>query len=1031
MAKALTFQEMIMHLSHFWAEQGCLIWQPYNVQVGAGTMNPATFLRVLGPEPWRVAYVEPSIRPDDSRYGRNPNRWQQHYQFQVILKPDPGNPQELYMESLRALGINSLEHDIRFVEDDWETPALGAWGLGWEVWLDGQEITQFTYFQQAGGFALDPVSVEITYGLERLLLPLQGVGSFVELEWAEGISYGEVLLESEVEHSRYNLDHADIELLRRQFAIYEEEAANCLQVGLTIPAYDYVLKCSHTFNLLDSRGAIGVTERQGYFARMRELARQVAESYLAERERLGYPLLRRVPAPAKRKEKRPWPEVEGPEDLLFEVGVEELPVADLDGALLQLMDFVPKRLEEVRLEHGQVEVHGTPRRLVVYVRDVAPKQRDEEVIQRGPPRSAAYDQEGKPTQAALGFARGQGVGIEDLEVQEFQGREYVVARKLERGRPSPQILAEALPELLASLQFRSTMRWNESGVAFLRPIRWLVALLGKGIIPFEYAGVSTGRTTRGLRPRGSPEIDIAEAKSYFKIMKDIDIVVDFWERHDTIRDQVEKLAGEVGGEVPEDLELALLREVANLVEWPAMLRGEFHPRYLALPQPVLITVMREHQRYFPVMRDGKLLPYFLAVCNGEREDMEPIRAGNEDVLAARFADAEFFYQTDTRQPLEAFVPKLAGLTFQERLGSVLDKVKRMREALGALALLAGASEEDERIADRAMELCKADLATQMVMEFTSLQGVMGRIYALASGEDPQVAQAIYEHYLPRASGDELPESLPGILVGLADRLATLAGLFALGLIPSGSADPWALRRTALGLVQILVGRELDFSLKEALWATVQDLPFWETEIDTSKGEARLKLTPGAKEHLEELVTFITERLRNWLLEEGFRHDIVEAVLAEEADNPYRAWRAAEEANRWTDSDDFGPLLTAYARTARIVTYAQARDLAPQAENWPLVPEALMEPASQTLYKTYTEARKEVEKAKGVDELFQAMLPLVEPINTFFDEVLVVAQEESLLCQPEEVARRHNLLALLQRIKELTKGFIDLSKVEGY
>ena len=294
MSKPLTFQEAIMRLERFWAEHGCLIWQPYSEKVGAGTMNPATVLRVLGPEPWNVGYVEPSYRPDDGRYGENPNRMQLHYQYQVILKPDPGNPQELYLESLEALGLNRREHDIRFVEDNWESPALGAWGLGWEVWCDGQEITQFTYFQQAGGFALDPVAVEITYGLERLMIPIQGVRSVWEINWDGDHTYGEILLRSEVEHCIYDFEQADVERLVALYNLYEAEARSALERRLVIPAHDYVLKCSHTFNVLDARGAIGVTERARYFARMRDLSREVAKAYLKQREEMGFPWMRKM-----------------------------------------------------------------------------------------------------------------------------------------------------------------------------------------------------------------------------------------------------------------------------------------------------------------------------------------------------------------------------------------------------------------------------------------------------------------------------------------------------------------------------------------------------------------------------------------------------------------------------------------------------------------------------------------------------------------------------------------------------------------
>ncbi|AOQ23268.1 Glycine--tRNA ligase alpha subunit [Moorella thermoacetica] len=288
----MNFQELIMTLQRFWAEQNCVIQQPYDLEKGAGTMNPATFLRVLGPEPWRVAYVEPSRRPTDGRYGENPNRLQHYYQYQVILKPSPDNVQDLYLQSLEAMGINPLEHDIRFVEDNWESPTLGAWGLGWEVWLDGMEITQFTYFQQCGGFDCHPVSAEITYGLERLAMYIQQVNSVYDIEWVDGITYGDIHHQTEVDYSHYNFTFADTAMLFNLFNAYEAEAMRVVEQGLVQPAYDYTLKCSHTFNLLDARGAISVTERTAYISRVRHLARLCAAAYLEQRQKLGYPLLK-------------------------------------------------------------------------------------------------------------------------------------------------------------------------------------------------------------------------------------------------------------------------------------------------------------------------------------------------------------------------------------------------------------------------------------------------------------------------------------------------------------------------------------------------------------------------------------------------------------------------------------------------------------------------------------------------------------------------------------------------------------------
>ena len=1018
MGKSLTFQEAILRLNQFWADQGCLIWQPYNVQVGAGTMNPATVLRVLGPEPWNVAYVEPSVRPADGRYGENPNRWQQWYQYQVILKPDPGNPQEIYLDSLEALGINRRQHDIRFVEDNWESPALGAWGLGWEVWLDGQEITQFTYFQQAGGFALDPVAVEITYGLERVMLPLQDVRGFTEIEWLDGLTYGDVFLKSEIEHCIYNFEQADVGRLTQLYSLYEAEAENALERGLVIPAHDYVLKCSHTFNVLDARGAIGVTERARYFARMRELARAVAEAFVKQREEMGFPLLAREQRSRGAEEQGS----KGAEPLrpcslaalLLEIGTEELPAGDLDSAIAQLEERTPKLLAEARLEHGRIRVTGTPRRLVVYVEDLAPRQRDEERLVKGPPAKVAFDQEGRPTKAAQGFAKSQGVAVESLEVRDLDGGQYVVAIRVEKGRSAAEVLVTLLPDLIAGLRFPLSMRWNDTNVAFSRPIRWLVALLGDTTIPFEYAGVNSGRTSRGLRPLRSPEIVIQRAEDYFALMEANSIVVDVEKRRQMIRQQADKLAAEVGGQIPDDP--ALLDEVTNLVECPTALLGSFDPEYLKLPPEVLITVMKKHQRYFPVARQRgtestrqqgqrrlvdseliDLLPYFIAVCNGDDQHLDIVRHGNEEVLRARFADADFFYQSDTRMTLEEFLPRLDTLTFQEQLGSVLDKTKRLEKLTSRLSLMLGLSEMETATAMRAAHLCKTDLATQMVVELTSLQGEMGREYALRSGEEPAVAQAIFEHYLPRFAGDELPETRPGIVVGLADRLDSLVGLFAVDLKPSGSADPYGLRRAALGIVQVLAGAGISFDLREGL----------------REAAALLPVAADDKAQTETLA-FIVQRLRVWLLDQAFRYDLVDAVLAERGHDPCLAYQTVQEFVPWVECDDWMNLLNAYGRCVRIV-----RGLETEFE---LRPGQFVEPSTRRLYQAYVSCREQLGPQSSIDQLFTAFKPMVKPINTFFDDVLVMAEDRSL---------RENRLALLQRIAALTRGIVDLTRVEGF
>ncbi|MBN1657138.1 MAG: glycine--tRNA ligase subunit beta [Anaerolineae bacterium] len=1007
MSQPLSFQQVIMHLEQYWADRGCLIWQPYSEKVGAGTNNPGTTLRVLGPEPWNVAYVEPSYRPDDGRYAENPNRMQMHTQYQVILKPDPGNPQELYLGSLEAIGIDMREHDVRFVEDKWESPVLGSWGLGWEVWLDGQEISQYTYFQQAGGLTLDPVAVELTYGLERIVMYLQKVRSVWEINWDGLHTYGDIYMRPEVEHCTYNFELADVERVTRMYDLSEAEARAAIARGLVIPAYDHILRCSHFFNVLDARGAIGVTERAAYFARMRDLSREVARLYVAQREEMGFPFMKAATDNALRaaEETSEGTAVEpshqeppGRSALLLEIGTEELPVGDLALALTQLGRAVPEMLAEARLEYESVRVVGTPRRQAVLVQGLVARQADRTAEVQGPPAKVAYDADGHPTRAAEGFARKQGLPVENLRIVTEDDKSYVVATVTEAGRPAADVLAEALPALVAGLRFPRAIRWNQTNVAFSRPIRWFVALLGNTAIPFEYAGIHSGRTTRGIRPYGSPAIRLDTADDYLPAMAAHHVVVDLDERRESVRTQVAALAASVGGSVPDDP--ALLEEVTNLIEYPTAVLGQFEPEYLALPSDVLITVMKKHQRFFPIVDDagdGRLLPYFIAVRNGDDEHLDVVRQGYEDVIRARFADAKFFYENDVRQPLDAFLPRLDTLTFQQNLGSMLDKSRRLEALAPTVARALDLDADAIAFTRRAAQLAKADLATQLVVEFTSLQGLMGSHYSTLSGEERAVSTAIFEHYLPRFAGDEVPESGPGLALGLADRVDSLVGLFAAGLAPTGSADPYQLRRAALGIVESLIERQASLDLRSLM----------------AEAAALMPLSVGAQV-LDEVAAFVAERLRGWLRDRGFRHDVVDAILAARAHDPYAAYRAAGQLTAWVERDDWADLLNAYGRCIRIVRDRPERD--------EFRPGVDADPSTVALRHAYDTARTQVHPDSDVDRLLTAIHPMIPAINRFFDDVLVMHDDEAL---------RRARLGLLFDIWALSDGIVDLTRLEGF
>ncbi|HEY9075868.1 MAG TPA: glycine--tRNA ligase subunit beta [Anaerolineaceae bacterium] len=1000
MTQPMDFQTIIFTLQRYWADQGCLIWQPYYNQVGAGTMNPATVLRVLGPEPWNVAYVEPSVRPDDGRYGENPNRLQQHYQFQVILKPDPGNPQELYLRSLMALGIDPKQHDIRFVEDNWESPALGAWGLGWEVWLDGQEITQYTYFQQAGGQVLNPVSVELTYGIERIAMTLQRVRHFRDLRWNSQHTYGDVNLQGEQEHSRYYFDVADVNRLQKMYELFEQEAESALAAGLVLPAHDYILKCSHTFNVLDSRGAIGVTERQALFGRMRDLSRRVSEAYLADRQRQGYPWLPQETGTATQKPGIPAPkptlEVNTPQDFLLEIGVEELPAADLDSALFQLNERIPLLLNELNLAHGAIRIFGTPRRLVVFIEKLAARQPDRELVIKGPPADRAFDQLGAATKAGEGFARSRGVALADLQVREIDGGRYACALVHETGKPAVNVLAEALPGVVAGIRFEKSMRWNESQVAFSRPIRWLLALFGETVIPFEYAGLIADRRTRGLRFQEPETCDARNPADYFQFLAGQGILLDPAERKAAIARQVEHLSRQAGGSG--EVNPALLDEVNNLVEAPTAFLGTFDPSHLELPSEVLISVMKKHQRYFPVQTvAGKLLPCFIGVRNGDQYALNVVTDGNEQVVRARFADASFFVREDLQHPLEFYLPKLGTLTFQVKLGSMLDKARRVEKLVEKLAAMLHFPIEDIQTARRAASLCKADLVTHMVIEMTSLQGIMGKYYALKSGEAEAVADAIYEHYLPRFAGDDLPKANAGLLVGIADRLDTLAGLFAAGLAPTGTKDPFAQRRAALGLVQVLIERGLDFDLQRGLALAAEALP--------------IAPTPESQ---NACLDFIVGRMRTYLLDQGFRYDIVEALITAQGTNPAGVGRGVQDLAKWVAKPEWSTILPAYARCVRITREFK--------EKFSVQPGRFIDPVEKDLYNYLLNLEDATIRPGSVNDLLERFTGIIPVINSFFNAVLVMDNDPAV---------RANRLGLLQRVAALAYGTVDLSVLEGF
>src|SRR5258706_333295 len=703
-ARPRTFQDLIFALQRYWSAEGCVVLQPYDMEVGAGTFHTATFLRAIGPEPWAAAYVQPSRRPTDGRYGDNPFRLQHYYQFQVLLKPAPLDILDRYLGSLAALGLDPLVNDVRFVEDNWESPTLGAWGLGWEVWLNGMEITQFTYFQQVGGLDCRPVSGELTYGLERLAMDLQGVESIFDILWTDGpqgrVTYGDVFHQNEAEQSAYNFEHADIAVLFRHFDDHE------------------------------LRGGIGA------------------------------------------------------------------------------------RLPRASLRHGAIESFATPRRLAVRVRRLAAAQPDQEIRRRGPPLKAAYDEAGAPTRAAQAFAASCGVELAALgRERDDKNIEYLWFAGRRAGASVQSLLPGIVAEALEALPIPKRMRWGTSEAQFVRPVHWLVMLYGHEIVPATILDTVAGRSTRGHRFHAPRELLLRAPASYEgALLKRGKVIAGFAGRRERVRVQLLATAAQLGGQAL--IDAALLEEVTALVEWPVAVAGRYEERFLQLPREVLLATLQDHQRYFAVQSGAAaLLPWFITIANIESRDVSVVRAGNERVVRPRLADAALFLDQDLRTPLAARIALLARVSYHAQLGSLGDQGGRIPALAQALASSCGA---DPGLAVHAAKLCKCDLLTSMVGEFPELQGVMCGYYAAADGEEAEVASAIREHYLPRGAGDLLPATPTGKTLALADRLDTLAGSFAIGQKPSGTPDPFGLRRAAIGLVRLALELKVDFDLRALL-----------------------------------------------------------------------------------------------------------------------------------------------------------------------------------------------------------------------
>lgn len=689
--------------------------------------------------------------------------------------------------------------------------------------------------------------------------------------------------------------------------------------------------------------------------------------------------------------------------LLLEIGSEEIPAGYIQPALDALTSNLLQKLTDARLGHGEAKVYATPRRLSILVEDVADKQTSitEDLV--GPPESVGFDADGNPTVAAEKFAEKAGVSLKSLKVKKTEKGWYLYVRKMQKGLAAKTVLSKILPDVIKAIPFPKTMRWGDLSLVYTRPIHWIVALLGGQIISFTMENIKSGRYTFGHRFLSSGKISIGHPDEYLEKLRDAYVWADIKERKQGVEQQIAQQAANCKGKVLFDPEL--VDTVVNLIEYPAPVTGTFEEKYLKLPPQILITAMREHQKYFAIIdKNESLMPYFIAVNNTRTKDMNLVAKGHERVLRARLSDAEFFYESDLKISADTRVNKLKGVLFQARLGSMYEKMERITELSGYLAESIRNNPELKNHAQKAARLCKSDLVSHVVGEFPKLQGIMGKVYAAVDKEPEEVASAIEEHYRPTASGGALPETTTGAIVAIADKIDSICGCFSVGLLPTGAADPYALRRQGIGIVNIMLDNEFSFSLKQLIEKT--------TKLFSDKTKENVADTS------EKIYVFIKNRISRMLEEEGVSRDVVGAIVDISIDHIPNTWKRAKALDALRTQPDFEPLAVAFKRVVNIIKKAPAIDAS-------AVDESLFEnPSETTLFKELIKVEKKVEtelKEGAFDRVLHHMATLRNPVDSFFDDVLVMA---------EDLKIRNNRLSLLKRIADLFEKIADFSKISA-
>ncbi|NOY14857.1 MAG: glycine--tRNA ligase subunit alpha [bacterium] len=948
----LNFSELVDRLNHFWSQKGVSIGQPYGMKLGAGTSNPLTALRVLGPEPFKVAYIEPCRRPADGRYGENPNRLQHYFQYQVVLKPAPAFNTYLYIDMLKAIGIEPNEHDIRFVEDNWESPSLGAWGLGWEIWVDGMEVSQYTYFQQVAGVDLDIPAVEITLGLERLAMYLQGVNHYQDIKWDDDLSYKDLYTKHEYWQSKFNYETSNPKHLQSLYQTYLNIIKDQLDKANYWAAYDNLLELSHVFNLLDARGLISATDRVAKFKQMAGFANQIATAYLSERRRLKFPLRKIKPVihnlPTASVSAKGFDQAGL---YVLELGFEEMPASFL-AELRQT--FNSRWLRDYLKQNypggfGTAEFLMTPQRLVIQI-SKAKKQISRRQIIKGPPEKLAFGQDQKPTPILANFLKKHKASLDQAKITDgFITLEKSLKLSLQ------EVIQQIVDKILGYEADTKYMRWDENDYRYIRPLRWIVSFLDDALIPVKAFNLKAGTFTITPRFKDPAKVLLSSSQDYLEFIKTNRIVLD--------ADQRQRL---ISQDLPEGVGVnpKILTENVFLTESPKVTIQKLPAKYLKLPVQLTFNILEHHQRYLVFEVDNTIY-YAVVINHPDLSQAESIGRSNTKVVQARLDDGLFYLEKDIQKPLKDYRHDLDKIIYHPKLGSYLDKTKRLNKLCQLIW-----SRPDKTVA-LILSLIKNDKATLSGKEFPELEGVIGAHIAKLQNY-PDAVSKVLADYVKTA-----PATAVGQRLAIVDLIDDVAALSSLTGLPKGNKDPYHIRNKVKRLIKIAALVDIDLS----------------PVLDKALALCKNKKVPR-----QALFEYINKRLVRFLQSQAdLPSYLVQPVAAADGLNIFQKLKVARDlAALNKDKQDL--IYDGAKRISNILDQAGFKPKEPVDVN----PDLFETKQEKELYRFYSQVLSK--KCLNVNLL----LDLASKLETFFEAVFVLSQDAKV---------RRNRLALLFLIKQ--------------